>query len=106
MDTSTVDLLPLPAAPARVRLEWCGEIDMAVVPRLLVEIEHLPPCSDIELDLRGVTFIDCAGLRTIRVLRNRALIHGRQFTVTGVARQVGRIMTITGLGPLLDQRNF
>jgi len=48
------------------------------------------------LDLSGVSFMDCAGLRAVLATRRRAELRGGFVRLTAVSAPVGRIIDLTG----------
>ena len=48
------------------------------------------------LDVSGVSFMDCAGLRALLTTRRRAELRGGFMRLTAVSRAIGRIMELTG----------
>ncbi|MFD9789333.1 STAS domain-containing protein [Streptomyces sp. NPDC059070] len=76
-----------------------GEIDVLTAVPLTARLDALTAdaCPDLLLDLRSVSFIDCAGLGVLCRARNRARArHGRVRLVTDSAH-FGRILRCTGL---------
>ncbi|GAA2347234.1 STAS domain-containing protein [Streptomyces violaceusniger] len=55
--------------------EIAGELDICAVGRIVARLDSLVQvrCPDLILDLRPVTFLDCAGLSLLCRLRNRVL---------------------------------
>ncbi|MFI1105160.1 STAS domain-containing protein [Streptomyces melanogenes] len=81
-----------------------GEIDILTAPRLTAHLDALTadPHPDLLLDLRPVTFIDCAGLSVLCRARNRARgRHGRLRLVTDSALFL-RVLHCTGLTGFFD----
>ena len=75
-----------------------GELDLATAPILERVLETLvadPPA--IELDLSGITFVDCAGLRLIREALHRASPSSTRVRVSGARPTVRRVLELTGL---------
>jgi anti-anti-sigma factor len=75
-----------------------GELDLATAPILERVLETLvadPPA--IELDLSGITFVDCAGLRPIREAPQRAFHSLTRVRVSGARPMVRRVLELTGL---------
>jgi len=48
------------------------------------------------LDVSGVSFMDCAGLRALLTTRRRAELHGGFMRLIAVSRAVRRIIELTG----------
>ena len=75
-----------------------GELDLATAPlleRVLETLVGAPPA--IELDLTGLTFVDCAGFRPIRQVLNRASASFTRVRMCGASPQVQRVLRLTGL---------
>jgi anti-sigma B factor antagonist len=87
-----------------VRLDLFGELDVASAEsfKRLLDRHIDAGRRRIELDLSGLNFVDCAGLRPI-VATNAALarVHG-QLTLTGVGGRTARLLRLTGLDTALD----
>jgi anti-sigma B factor antagonist len=73
-----------------------GELDLATAPALERVLEALmAEAPAVELDLSGLVFADCAGLRPVR----RAL-HSASFTrlrISGARPHLRRVLELTGL---------
>jgi anti-sigma B factor antagonist len=79
-----------------------GELDLSTAPQVetaLAEAEEKSP-GRLELDLRGLTFMDSTGLRVVLAADGRARRDGRQFEVVQGPPQVHRVFRIA----LLDRR--
>ena len=78
-----------------------GEIDSTTAPGLrncLVEVIARPGTAAVELDLRGVTFLDSAGLSALATAHRAAVAAGRELRMRcGTTRAVARPLQITGL---------
>jgi len=73
-------------------LEMRGEIDLATAPSLSARLDTLTARSrpDLVLDLRRVSFIDCAGLGILCRARSRTLARqGRLRLITDSSRFLG-----------------
>ncbi|WP_369386792.1 STAS domain-containing protein [Streptomyces sp. CG1] len=80
-----------------------GEIDLLTAPILSERLDALTACHrpDLVLDLRPVTFIDCAGLGVLCRARNRTLARrGRLRLVT--ESSVFRVLRVAGLGDVFE----
>lgn len=77
-----------------------GELDTPNTDRLHQAVTDLlreqRPHS-LEMDLRGVTFLDSSGIRTLLHCHDDAERQGCLFRVTGAAPGVHRVLEITGL---------
>lgn len=98
---------PLPANPyAHSRwagpftvVEVSGEIDMATADFVA---EHLdaataPPEPDVLVDLRGVTFFDCSGLRVLCRAEARARERGGRLRIVSDLPRMRRLLRAAGL---------
>ena len=81
-----------------------GEVDSTTAPGLrscLLEVLARPGTSAVEVDLRGVTFLDSAGLSALATAHRAALAAGRELQMRcGTTRAVVRPLQITGLWAL------
>jgi anti-anti-sigma factor len=89
-----------------------GEVDLATAPVLrdqLLGVLHDYNPDLLDVDLGGVTFLDCAGIGALVGVRNAAVQAGRQMRVTHPQPIVRRILEVTGLLGVLtaptDQRS-
>ncbi|MFF4054941.1 STAS domain-containing protein [Streptomyces sp. NPDC001668] len=81
-----------------------GEIDLLAATPLAAHLDALTsgPGPDLVLDLRPVSFIDCAGLAVLCRVRSRARArHGRLRLLTGSGRFL-RILRAAGLGGVFE----
>ncbi|GGQ82649.1 anti-sigma factor antagonist [Streptomyces flaveolus] len=87
-------------------LEFLGEIDIAsadeIVPHL--DRETGRPGALVVLDLGGVEFFDCSGLRLLYRARRRVLDGGGQVHLVCTHPLTLRMLRITGLARLLPPR--
>jgi anti-anti-sigma factor len=84
--------------PEAVVVTLAGNLDVYTCPQLWRAVEPLlPGARDVVVDLRGVRFLDSAGLGTLVSLRNRLAPHGRR---VGLAcGRSARVIEIAGLAP-------
>jgi anti-sigma B factor antagonist len=80
-----------------------GELDNSSAPRLISMVQEIasPPVHGIELDCKGVTFLDSAGVRALIVSRNDAARMGIDAVVVQPSPPVTRVIEMTGLVGLL-----
>lgn len=86
------------------RLALFGELDIASAPRVdesLAELESEGP-DCIVIDLRGLTFLDSTGLRSLLGADARARSDGRRLAMIQGPDVVRRVFSITGLDGRLD----
>lgn len=76
-----------------------GDIDLATAGDLLLRLLMLagPASGAIALDLSQVTFIDCAGLRTLIALDRHARSTGGSVHVSAVSLPVARLFELIAL---------
>jgi len=88
------------SSPGTVRVAVAGEIDLSssnlLRVRLLNVLSALHP-HHIEVDLAGVTFLDCSGLTVLVVLGQVAARTGCRLRITNPHRMVRRVLDLTGL---------
>ena len=87
-------------SPSTARVAVVGEVDLATAhllrDRLLgVLREHAPAVLDV--DLGGVTFLDCTGISALVAARNAAVHIGGHMRVSHPQPIVGRVLEVTGL---------
>jgi anti-sigma B factor antagonist len=86
-----------------------GEIDVCLEgPLQLVLLRIMRERgATLLLDLSGVSFMDCAGLRAVSATRRRAELRGGFVRLTAVSAAVGRIIDLTGTreGPSAAKRS-
>jgi anti-sigma B factor antagonist len=87
-------------------LKLSGELDIAVVDTFLqqaqaalVEAERV-----LVIDVEDVSFIDSTGLGALVRLREHAHASGKDVTLAHIPRQMSRILQLTGLTELFDDR--
>jgi anti-sigma B factor antagonist len=79
-----------------------GEIDLAVIDVLRVELEAaLEEAPTVVLDLRAVSFLDSTGLRLIVELQHRAEDAAVALVVVRGAEAVQRLLDVVGLSSRL-----
>ncbi|MBF8170149.1 anti-sigma factor antagonist [Streptomyces olivaceus] len=104
---------PSPTRHLRVRherghavLEFRGEIDIAsateIAPHLDQETRR--PGARVVLDLGGIEFFDCSGLRLLARARNQVLAGGGEVHLVCSHPLTLRMLRITGLTRLLPPR--
>ncbi|MET7760661.1 STAS domain-containing protein [Streptomyces sp. NPDC005393] len=95
-----------PAFGVRVRAlggvtvaEIAGELDIFAAGRIAARLDALgqPRCPDLVLDLRPVTFLDCAGLSLLCRLRNRVLDREGRLRLVIVDPRFLRLLRMVGL---------
>ncbi|MET9256258.1 anti-sigma factor antagonist [Streptomyces sp. NPDC003717] len=84
-------------------LEFRGEIDIAAAALAapLLDIETGRPGARVVLDLGGVEFFDCSGLRLLYRARRRVLDGGGRVYLVCTDPLTLRVLRITGLAGLL-----
>jgi anti-anti-sigma factor len=80
-----------------------GELDMESGPRLCDELTCMIWANGphLALDLTGVTFIDCAGLTALLIIRKAVQAQGGWLHLVAVSRCVGRLIKIIRLRDML-----
>ncbi|HEV8555574.1 MAG TPA: STAS domain-containing protein [Actinophytocola sp.] len=84
--------------PSSVRVH--GDLDFRSAPLLrdaLVEAISQPLGEDVQVDLAGVTFLDCAGLGALIAASNAARTRKRRIFVTNPSGAARRVLQICDL---------
>jgi anti-anti-sigma factor len=98
-DSLLVDVNGSDDAPVQ-RIAVAGEVDMLSAPAVqeaVVDVLHRRHPRRIEIDLRGVTFLDSAGIRTLLICHDDAEQENCSLTVVDPHPRVYRVLQITGL---------
>lgn len=87
-------------SPSMALVAVAGEVDLATAHLLRYRLlgvlhEHGPAVLDV--DLAGVTLLDCAGISALVAVRNAAVQAGRQMWITRPQPIVRRVLDVTGL---------
>jgi len=94
-------------SPGTVRVAVVGEIDLSssdvLRVKLLNVLSALHP-HRIEVDLAGVTLLDCGGLTVLVVLGQAAARNGCRLRITNPQPIVRRVLDLTGLLDVLTAR--
>jgi anti-sigma B factor antagonist len=80
-----------------VCLRPIGELDLATSRRLSSALDELVETGfeEIVIDLRGLTFIDCAGVRVLLAQHDAALRDGRRLSLVHGRACVRRVFALT-----------
>ena len=75
-----------------------GEVDVCVAGPLQQALARImrERGAGLLLDVSGVSFMDCAGLRVLLTIRRRAELRGGSMRLIAVSRAVCRIIELTG----------
>ena len=74
-----------------------GELDLATVETLRAALDGIENAGRLVLDLRGLTFIDSAGLHLLVALHQRAQRDGFQLTLVAPVAPADRAIQLSGL---------
>ncbi|CAL9348778.1 anti-sigma factor antagonist [Streptomyces sp. NPDC090994] len=87
-------------------LEFHGEIDLAVADEIAPLLDRATgdPGARVVLDLSGVEFFDCSGLRLLVRARQRVLDRGGEPHLVCTHALTLRVLRVTGLARLLPPR--
>ena len=81
-----------------VRIKPRGELDLTAADRLEECLDQaLPSAHRITVDLRGLTFMDCAGLSVLLDAHVRAPLYGVGFALIRGPRQIDRLLSAIGV---------
>ena len=78
-----------------------GEIDADSMLALQAPLSELSPHSPILLDMSGVRFMDCRGLRVILAQRNKMTEAGGSVHIRHASPAVKRLLQVSGLTDIL-----
>ncbi|MEV0634875.1 anti-sigma factor antagonist [Streptomyces sp. NPDC050619] len=84
-------------------LEFHGEIDIAAAMEIIPYLDRVTgrPGTRLVIDLSGVEFFDCSGLRLLHRARGRVLDQGGQLLLVCTHPLTLRVLRVTGLSRLL-----
>ncbi|MFD4243982.1 STAS domain-containing protein [Streptomyces sp. NPDC058525] len=87
-----------PGLPGRAHVTVSGEIDLDNAPILREAVLTAVACyrTGVTVDLRQVTFCDCAGLNVLLAARDTAERRHRSLCVTHTGHFMERLLRITG----------
>jgi anti-anti-sigma factor len=88
------------SSPVVVRVAVVGEVDLATAHLLrdqMLGVLHEQAPAVLDVDLAGVTFLDCTGISALVAVRNAAVRSGRQMRVSHPQPIVRRVLDVTGL---------
>ena len=99
---SGVDLsLDITAAANATYVTVAGEIDLANHGELERTLQQLgADRRHVELDLRGVTFIDSSGLAMLMRMREHCAAQGGNLVLNGMSERVRRLFELVGIAAL------
>jgi anti-anti-sigma factor len=86
--------------PGAVRVAVIGEIDLSSSEMLRIRLVNVLSAlhpDRIEVDLAGVTFLDCSGLTVLVILGQAAARTGCRLRITNPQSIVRRVLDLTGL---------
>jgi anti-anti-sigma factor len=91
-----MDVFPSGHDQGRSDIAVNGDIDLSTAEDLLVRLTALIGSlqHEISLDLSGVTFIDCAGLRPLAAANARARANGASIRLTAMSPAVARLFEL------------
>jgi anti-anti-sigma factor len=89
------------ASRATLRLQ--GDLDLAAADLFAAVIRHHLATGHryVRLDLSGLSFLDCAGLRALLTAHHELLARGGRLTLTNVGRPTARLLRLTLLDTVL-----
>jgi anti-sigma B factor antagonist len=81
-----------------------GELDMAGTEPLAAEVQQAlsdSPIDALEIDVRGLSFADSAGLQAILAAQETTQLAGVDFRLVSVSPAVNRVIHLAGVDHLL-----
>ncbi|MER6981472.1 anti-sigma factor antagonist [Streptomyces carpinensis] len=87
-------------------LEFHGEIDIAAAVEIIPHLDRITarPQARVVIDLSGVDFFDCSGLRLLHRARGRVLDRGGELRLVCTHPLTLRVIKVTGLSRVLPPR--
>ncbi len=86
-----------------MRLRLSGELDFAAAPQMSKRLnDAFARAQVVVVDLRQLTFMDCAGVRMLVAGHDHGQRGGRRLSVIRGPRQVDRLFELTGAQAHLD----
>jgi anti-sigma B factor antagonist len=85
-------------------VELSGEVDLSAKQDLsgpLLAVVRADDVTHIDIDVAKVTFLDSSGISVFLVARREAIRLGRTLRLRNVGGIVARVLTITGILPML-----
>lgn len=84
-------------------VQLAGELDVVAVHLLRrnLRASHFASLPDLAVDLRAVTFIDCATVGVLIATRNRVALAGGCVRVAGLQTEPRRLLALCRLGDVL-----
>lgn len=80
-----------------------GELDRSALARFQGALEEAQlSATSVSVDLRELTFIDCAAHRALFLANSIAVGEGKRFTVVRGSGQVNRMLEVTGLYAMVE----
>ena len=88
-------------------LRLTGELDMAGVDQFerLLALDETAEGTTFVLDLRGLTFIDSSGLRTLIMADQRVRANGGRLIVVRGSERVNEVLQMTGVARRIELVN-
>jgi anti-sigma B factor antagonist len=88
-------------------LRLTGELDMAGVDQFerLLALDETVEGTTFVLDLRGLTFIDSSGLRTLIMADQRVRANGGRLIVVRGSERVNEVLEMTGVARRIELVN-
>jgi anti-anti-sigma factor len=93
------------ACPPWARLQVVGDLDLSTDHRLcdVVDLLLLTGCTEVELDLEGVTFIDAHALHVLDQERARLVAAGGEVSVVAASASLLFVAGLAGYDSLLPE---
>lgn len=83
-------------AGSRILIRAIGELDFATAKGLVAALNNgASEKNEVVIDLRGLTFMDCAGLRVVLYANKRAALDGCRLRLIRGAAAVQRVFKLT-----------
>jgi anti-sigma B factor antagonist len=96
------------AHPQQPAVSLHGELDLCTAPRILPRLIEAADQADAGLvvDLAGTSFLDCRGLAVLIAVRDALRARDRRLDLRGARGSVRKILAMSELADLLDDRPY
>lgn len=98
-DDCTFEVIVTAIEDTRATVQLHGEMDVSTAEVLTAVLDSQLAAGRrfVRLDLSGLAFLDCAGLRVLAGAHSRFLDVGGTLLLTGIGNRIARLLSITHL---------
>lgn len=85
-------------APDQLTVQLIGDLDIASAELVTALLRYRRCPKVMRMDLSGLTFADCSGLRAIEAVRDRLHANGGRLVLMNAGARLRWLLTVMGLG--------